>query len=105
MNPQETQQVATRDEQWVSCAERVKISSTNIILENIMPQKEETLQVVIDLIKNSTYLKAFTISADVPEIFMHQFWTILDICPRVEGVDFTKVPDDDTTLTFLIDLG
>ncbi|GJW02786.1 retrovirus-related pol polyprotein from transposon TNT 1-94 [Tanacetum coccineum] len=30
---------------------------------------------------------------------------ILDICPRVEGVDFTDVPDDDTTLTFLIDLG
>ncbi|GKE43053.1 hypothetical protein Tco_1470337 [Tanacetum coccineum] len=42
MNPQETQQVATRDEQWVSCAERVKISSTNFILENIVPQKVDT---------------------------------------------------------------
>ncbi|GJT59152.1 hypothetical protein Tco_1002685 [Tanacetum coccineum] len=70
----------------------------------------------------------------VPEIFMQQFWysikkvqgtdsyefllankkctvnaevfrTILDICPRVEGVDFTDVPDDDIALTFLIDLG
>ncbi|GKG35558.1 hypothetical protein Tco_0440712, partial [Tanacetum coccineum] len=99
-----------------------------------MPQKEETFQVVIDIIKNSTCFKAFTISADVPEIFMQQFWhtvkkvpdtdsyafllsnkkctinakvyrTILDICPRVEGVDFTDVPDDDTALTFLIDLG
>ncbi|GJW59877.1 hypothetical protein Tco_0109212, partial [Tanacetum coccineum] len=30
---------------------------------------------------------------------------ILDICPRVEGVDFTNVPDDDTALTFLIELG
>nr|GEY62324.1 putative reverse transcriptase domain-containing protein [Tanacetum cinerariifolium] len=30
---------------------------------------------------------------------------ILDICPRVEGVDLTDVPDDDTALTFLIDLG
>ncbi|GKE64067.1 hypothetical protein Tco_1518228, partial [Tanacetum coccineum] len=29
---------------------------------------------------------------------------ILNICPRVEGVDFTDVPDDDTALTFLIDL-
>ncbi|GKC88626.1 retrovirus-related pol polyprotein from transposon TNT 1-94 [Tanacetum coccineum] len=48
-------------------------------------QKEETFQVVIDIIKNST--------------------TILDICPRVEGVDFTVVLDDDTALTFLIDLG
>ncbi|GKC69043.1 hypothetical protein Tco_1114926 [Tanacetum coccineum] len=29
---------------------------------------------------------------------------ILDICPRVEGVNFTYVPDDDTTLAFLIKL-
>ncbi|GJY86680.1 hypothetical protein Tco_0500706 [Tanacetum coccineum] len=95
-----------------------------------MPQKEETFQVVICIIKN----KAFTISADFPEIFKQQFWytikkvhdtksyefflankkytinaevfwTILNIYPRVEGVDFTDAPDNETTLTFLIDLG
>ncbi|GJY34037.1 retrovirus-related pol polyprotein from transposon TNT 1-94 [Tanacetum coccineum] len=119
---------------WVPSAERVKISSTNIILETTVPQKEETFQVIIDVIKNSTCFKAFTISADVLEIFMQQFWytikkvldtdsyefllankkctinaevfrTILDICLRVEGVDFADVPDDDTAPTFLIDLG
>ncbi|GJZ08762.1 hypothetical protein Tco_0543045 [Tanacetum coccineum] len=118
----------------VPFSERVKISSTNIRLETIIPQKEETFQVFIDLIKNSTCFKAFTISADVPEIFMQQFWysikkvqgtdsyefllankkctvnaevfrTILDICPRVEGVNITYIPDDDTALTFLINLG
>nr|GEX45712.1 hypothetical protein [Tanacetum cinerariifolium] len=133
MNPQETQQVDVRDEKWVPSAKRVKISSTNIRLETIMPQKKETFQVVIDIIKNSMCFKAFTISADILEIFMQQFWytvkkvqdtdsyefllankkcivnpevirTILDICPRVEGVDFTDILDDDTTLTFLIDL-
>ncbi|GJR40404.1 putative reverse transcriptase domain-containing protein [Tanacetum coccineum] len=31
--------------------------------------------------------------------------TILDIYPRVKGVNFTDVPDDDTTLAFLIKLG
>ncbi|GJU17552.1 hypothetical protein Tco_1145518 [Tanacetum coccineum] len=66
--------------------------------------KEEIFQVVIDLIKNSKCFKAFTISADVLEIFMQQFWTILDICLRVEGVDFTDVPDDDATLAFLTEL-
>nr|GEU90422.1 hypothetical protein [Tanacetum cinerariifolium] len=30
---------------------------------------------------------------------------ILDICPRVEGVDFTDEPDDDATLACLIKLG
>ncbi|GKD92274.1 hypothetical protein Tco_1372111 [Tanacetum coccineum] len=33
------------------------------------------------------------------------FRIILDIYPRVEGVNFTDVPDDDTTLAFLIKLG
>ncbi|GKA21317.1 hypothetical protein Tco_0701306 [Tanacetum coccineum] len=98
------QQVVARDDKWVPFSERVKISSSNIRLETTVPQKEETFQVVIDLVKNSTCFKAFTIYADVPEIFMQQFWTILDICPRVEGVDFMDVLDDDTALTFLIDL-
>ncbi|GJU53458.1 hypothetical protein Tco_1227172 [Tanacetum coccineum] len=132
MNPQEIQQVTTCDEKWVPSAERVKISSTNVRLETTVPQKEETFQVIIDVIKNSTCFKAFTISADIPEIFMQQFWytikkvqdtysyecilankrcvvdvfrMILDICPRVEGEDFTEVQDDDVALTFLIDLG
>ncbi|GKB52263.1 hypothetical protein Tco_0903016, partial [Tanacetum coccineum] len=103
-------------------------------LETTRPQKEETFQVVIDIIKNSTCFKAFTISADVSKIFMQQLWytikkvqgtdsyefllankkcrvdaevfrKILDICPRVEGEEFTELQNDDDTLTFLIDLG
>ncbi|GJR24422.1 hypothetical protein Tco_0972949 [Tanacetum coccineum] len=71
---QETQQVAASDEKWVSFTERVKISSTTVRLETTVPQKEETFQVVIDLVKNSSCFMAFTISADVLEIFMQQFW-------------------------------
>nr|GEU95222.1 hypothetical protein [Tanacetum cinerariifolium] len=92
--------------------------------------KEETFQVVM----NSTYFKAFTISDDVPEIHMQQFWhtitkvkgsdsyefllankecvvntevfrKILNIYPRNESEDFTKVPNDYDTLTFLVGLG
>ncbi|GJS11096.1 hypothetical protein Tco_0367892 [Tanacetum coccineum] len=112
MNPQETEQVVARDELWVPTAERVNISTTNVRLETTV----------------------FTISADVPEIIMQQFWytitkikdsksyeflladkkymidaevfrKILDICPRKEGEDFTEVQNDEDTLTFLIDLG
>ncbi|GKC78013.1 hypothetical protein Tco_1128787 [Tanacetum coccineum] len=134
MNPQEKQQVAACDDKWVPFSERVKLSSTNIRLETTVPQKEETFQVVIDFVKNSTCFKAFTIFADVPKIFMQQFWysikkvqgtdsyefllankkcivnaeafrKILDIYLRVEGVNFIDVPDDDIALTFLIDHG
>ncbi|GJR83613.1 hypothetical protein Tco_0154398 [Tanacetum coccineum] len=134
MNLRETQQVVARDEKWVPSIERVKISSTNVRLETTVHQKEETFRVIIDVIKNSTCFKAFTITAEVLEIFMQQFWytikkvkdsesyefflankkcivdaevfrKILDICPRFKGEEFTKVQDDDVTFTFLIDLG
>nr|GEV66987.1 uncharacterized mitochondrial protein AtMg00810-like [Tanacetum cinerariifolium] len=42
--------------------------------------------------------KKCVVNADV-------FRMILDICPKVEGVNRTNVPDDDTTLEFLIKLG
>nr|GEW92319.1 hypothetical protein [Tanacetum cinerariifolium] len=62
MNPQETQQVVAHDEKWIPSTERVKISSTNVRLETTTQQKEETFQVVIDVIKNSTIL------SNVPQI-------------------------------------
>ncbi|GJV07923.1 hypothetical protein Tco_1345579 [Tanacetum coccineum] len=118
MNQQEIQQVVARDKKWVPSFDRVKISSTNMRLETIVPQKEETFQVIIDVIRNSTCFKAFTISVEVPKIFMQQLWytikkvqgtdsyefflakkkcrvdakvfrKILDIYPRVEGKEFT----------------
>nr|GEW62157.1 hypothetical protein [Tanacetum cinerariifolium] len=67
INLQETQQVIARDEKWVPSTERVKISPINVRLLTTMHQKEETFQVVIDVIKKSTCFKAFTISAKVPE--------------------------------------
>nr|GEZ49486.1 hypothetical protein [Tanacetum cinerariifolium]GEZ50048.1 hypothetical protein [Tanacetum cinerariifolium] len=117
-----------------SSTERVKISLVNVKLKTTVHQKEEPFQVIIDVIKNSTYFKAFTIFAEVTEIFMQQFWytikkvkdiesyefllankkcivnakvfrKILDICPRVEAEEFADVQDDDdATLTFLIDV-
>nr|GEV87541.1 hypothetical protein [Tanacetum cinerariifolium] len=134
MNQEQIHQVTARDEKWVPAKEIVKISTTNVRLKTVVPQKEETFQVISNVIKNSTCYKAFTISVEVPEIFMQQFWynikkvsgtnsyefllankkclvdaevfwKILDICPRVQGADFAEVLDDETTLTFLLDIG
>ncbi|GJV65199.1 hypothetical protein Tco_1476027 [Tanacetum coccineum] len=81
MNPQETQQVAARDEKWVPSAERYTIKKV---------QDTDSYEF---LLANKKYI----VNAEV-------FRTILDICPRVEGLDIADVPDDDTALTFLIDL-
>nr|GEX81152.1 retrovirus-related Pol polyprotein from transposon TNT 1-94 [Tanacetum cinerariifolium] len=106
MNPQETQVVAG-DEKRVPLTERVKISSTNVRLETTVPQKEETFQVFWYTIKKvqGTDSYEFLLANKKCVVNADVFWTILDICLRVEGVDFTYVPDDDATLTFLIELG
>nr|GEX99878.1 hypothetical protein [Tanacetum cinerariifolium] len=83
--PAKPPDVTARDEKWFTTKERVKISTTNVRLEVTVSQKEETFQVIIDVIKNSVCNKEFTISAKVPKIFRK----ILDICPRVQGVEFT----------------
>ncbi|GJY72648.1 hypothetical protein Tco_0476351 [Tanacetum coccineum] len=67
-------QQAARDEAWVPKADRVKISTRNVRIDPTMTQKEETYQVVLDIIKNTTFYKAFLATTDVPEIYMQQFW-------------------------------
>ncbi|GJY40087.1 hypothetical protein Tco_0427357 [Tanacetum coccineum] len=72
-----------------------------------MQQKEETFQVVIDTIKkvkdSDSY--EFLLANKRCIVDAEVFRKILDICPRVEGEEYTEVQDDDATLTFLIDLG
>ncbi|GJZ87020.1 hypothetical protein Tco_0658630 [Tanacetum coccineum] len=132
MNQEEIQQVA-RKEAWVPKVYRVKISSTNMRIDPTMTPKEETYQVILDIIKNTTFYKAFLASADVLKIYMQQFWhTVtkikestfyefklankkclvdvevflqdLDICPRVLGKEFIVPPSEEELLTFLIRL-
>ncbi|GKF85811.1 hypothetical protein Tco_0253638, partial [Tanacetum coccineum] len=102
-------------------------------IEPTVPQKEETFQVILDIIKASPCFKAFTITADVPEIYMQQFWftvkklkktpfyefglddkkftvdvevfrEILDICPRVLNEDFGVPLSEEDLLAFLVEL-
>ncbi|GJR83920.1 hypothetical protein Tco_0154705 [Tanacetum coccineum] len=133
MNQEQIQQDA-RDEAWVPKANRIKISTTNMRIDPTIPQKEETYQVILDIIKNSTCYNAFLITADVLEIYMQQFWytikkinkttayeydladkkckvdfevfrKILNICLRVQGEEFVETPSEESLLTFLIELG
>nr|GEY31646.1 hypothetical protein [Tanacetum cinerariifolium] len=108
MNQEQIQQ-ATRDEALVPTADRVKISTTNMRIDPTLTQKEEPYQVILDIIKNSSCYNAFLITADVPKIYMQQFWftvkKILRICPRVPDEEFVKPSSEESLLTFLIKLG
>ncbi|GJY00743.1 hypothetical protein Tco_0358895 [Tanacetum coccineum] len=102
---QEQRQQAARDEKLVPSADRVKISTTNMRIEPTLPQKEETFQGVLDIIKASPCFKAFTITADKFSVAVKLFRKILDICPRVPNEDFVAPPSEEDLFTFLIELG
>ncbi|GJW02351.1 hypothetical protein Tco_1561207 [Tanacetum coccineum] len=73
-------------------------------IDPTMPQKEETYQVILDIIKNTTCYNVCLITADVPEIFMQQLWKILDIYQIVQGKEFVEPPYEESVLAFLIEL-
>ncbi|GJY32579.1 hypothetical protein Tco_0417048 [Tanacetum coccineum] len=126
MNPIAAQQVAL-DNALVAPENRVQIGQCNMIIDPIKTQKEPTYQVVLDSLGLSPLYPTFLITAEVPEIYMHQFWhtitkiknsssykfkldkkhckidvevfhDILQICPRLLNQEFDAPPSDEEIL-------
>nr|GEX83063.1 hypothetical protein [Tanacetum cinerariifolium] len=72
MNPIATQQVAL-DNALVAPEKRLKIVKCNARIEFNKPLNEAAYQVTLDALKLSPCYLAFLITAEVPEIYMHQF--------------------------------
>ncbi|GKD74014.1 hypothetical protein Tco_1332296, partial [Tanacetum coccineum] len=97
------------------------------------PQRESTYQVTLDVLKLSPCYPAFLITAEVLEIYMHQFWNtikkikdtdayrfkldkqkfrintevfceILQICPRLPNQDFVEPPSKEEMVPFIKEL-
>ncbi|GKB16533.1 retrovirus-related pol polyprotein from transposon TNT 1-94 [Tanacetum coccineum] len=65
------------DDELVAPTDRLKIGKSNILLRSILKSKEPTLQVALDALKLTPFYNAFKISADVPEIYMQEFWVTI----------------------------
>ncbi|GKC76637.1 hypothetical protein Tco_1127411 [Tanacetum coccineum] len=76
MNLVGAKQVAL-DNALVSPEKRLKIEKCNARIEFSKPQREETYQVTLDALKLSLCYPAFLITAEVPEVYMHQFWNTI----------------------------
>ncbi|GKB87921.1 hypothetical protein Tco_0960193 [Tanacetum coccineum] len=120
------------DDALVAPANRPKIGKSNLRLSSDLKFIEATLQVVYDVLKLTPFYKAFQIRADVPEIYMQEFWAtatvhhhsiyfkmndkkhvvnleyfreMLQICPKLPGQQFEEPSFEEEILTFLRDLG
>ncbi|GJR38215.1 hypothetical protein Tco_1213899 [Tanacetum coccineum] len=109
---------------------RLENATNDSILER---NREPTFQVVLDALALTPCYSAFLITADVPEVYMHQFWDtihkygnsyrfkmdkkkkfdlnleifiyIFQICPRVHGQNFDELPTDEDIVSFFKELG
>nr|GEZ53748.1 RNA-directed DNA polymerase, eukaryota, reverse transcriptase zinc-binding domain protein [Tanacetum cinerariifolium]GEZ53752.1 RNA-directed DNA polymerase, eukaryota, reverse transcriptase zinc-binding domain protein [Tanacetum cinerariifolium]GEZ61445.1 RNA-directed DNA polymerase, eukaryota, reverse transcriptase zinc-binding domain protein [Tanacetum cinerariifolium] len=72
------QQVAL-DKALVPHASRLRIGKSNFRLRSDITSKESTLQVVYDVLRLTPFYKAFLVTADVPEIYMQEFWTTVTV--------------------------
>ncbi|GKE12849.1 hypothetical protein Tco_1416400, partial [Tanacetum coccineum] len=91
---QDNAKQAARDEKLVPLNDRVKIGKSNLRMDPFVTQREETYQVVLDIIKNTPFYNAFLIFADVPEIYMQQFWLTIT---KVKKFSFYQFDIDNKT--------
>nr|GFC71158.1 hypothetical protein [Tanacetum cinerariifolium] len=121
------QQVAL-DEALVPSTQRLRIGRSNFRLPSNIQSKESTLQVVYDVLHGCPFFKAFLVTADVPKIYMQEFWAttyvhqhsirfkldnkkhilnletfrdMLYICPRIPGQSFDELPFQQEIMEFL----
>nr|GFC22388.1 hypothetical protein [Tanacetum cinerariifolium] len=125
------QQVA-RDEALVPRAKRLRIRRSNFYLLLDIKSKESTLQLVYDVMRLTSFFKAFLVTTDVLEIYMQEFWVtttvhhhfirfkmdnkkhivnlesfreMLHICPRLSHQPIVEPPFKEEILAFLHFLG
>ncbi|GJZ38611.1 hypothetical protein Tco_0585174 [Tanacetum coccineum] len=111
----------------------IDIEKRNGRIPRGLTPREPTFQVVLDAIALTPCYPAFLITADVPEVYKHQFWNsvykhdtfyrfkidkkkrfkltlevfrdIFQICPRVQGREFDPLPSKEDIVSFLRELG
>nr|GEX85643.1 hypothetical protein [Tanacetum cinerariifolium] len=71
-----TQQVAL-DNALVAPEKRLKIKKCNARIEFSNPRREEIYQVTLDALKLSPCYLEFLFTAEVPKVYMHQFWNTI----------------------------
>nr|GEU47389.1 hypothetical protein [Tanacetum cinerariifolium] len=81
-------QQAALDNALVPSEKRLKIERCNARIAFSKPQKEETYQVTLDALKLSPCYPAFQITAEVLEIYMHQFWNTFKKIGKTDGYNF-----------------
>ncbi|GJS92378.1 hypothetical protein Tco_0799346 [Tanacetum coccineum] len=128
-----TAQQTKLDLELVPKEKRLEIGKCNGRLNPGKKQREPTFHIVMDALALTPCYSVFLTTADVPEVYMHQFWDsihkydtpykfkmdkkkkfdlnleifrgIFQICPRVHGQNFDEPPTDEVIMSFFKEIG
>ncbi|GKF58167.1 hypothetical protein Tco_0171704, partial [Tanacetum coccineum] len=62
------------DEQIVPRSQWLTIGKSNLLFNAQKIQKKPIFQISVDILKNTNFFQALTASANVPAIYLQQFW-------------------------------
>ncbi|GJR59765.1 hypothetical protein Tco_1501927 [Tanacetum coccineum] len=65
------------DEQLVPVKAHLPIGKRNLLVDLQKMQKNPIFRISVDILQNTNFFSAFTASADVPSIYIQQFWNTL----------------------------
>ncbi|GJZ74940.1 hypothetical protein Tco_0639405 [Tanacetum coccineum] len=69
-----TQPPTRTDEQIVPRSQWLTIGKSNLLFNAQKIQKNPIFQISVDILSNTNFFQAFTASANVPAIYLQQFW-------------------------------
>ncbi|GJX98132.1 retrovirus-related pol polyprotein from transposon TNT 1-94 [Tanacetum coccineum] len=100
------------DEQLVPVKARLPIGKSNLLMDLQKMQKNPIFRISVDILQNTNFFSAFTASADVPLIYIQQFWNTLTIDTNALGITpkdfahpFMAPPTGDLVIDFVNNLG
>ncbi|GKE56482.1 hypothetical protein Tco_1495667 [Tanacetum coccineum] len=76
------------DDQILPFAAWVPIGKSNHVLDLQKRQKNPIFQIVVDILQNTNFFRAFTASASVPAIYIQQFWNTLTYVEKAGTYQF-----------------
>ncbi|GKA43504.1 hypothetical protein Tco_0736228, partial [Tanacetum coccineum] len=99
------------DEQILPRIRWVPIGKSNCYLNEEKSQPNLIFKVVVDILKQTNFFRAFTASSTIPAIYIQQFWdticfdNALQITPVDNNRAFSSPPTLDTLVEFVNKLG
>ncbi|GJY85584.1 hypothetical protein Tco_0499610, partial [Tanacetum coccineum] len=72
-----TQPPTRTDEQIVPRSQWLTIGKSNLLFNAQKIQKNPIFQISVDILSNTNFFQAFTASANVPAIYLQQFWNTM----------------------------